>query len=112
VRGGVIYTPDQNASILDGITRSSVMEIAKNLGHPVQERHLTRSELYLADEVFCCGTAAEVVPIREIDDHTIGTGEPGPVTRGVQAVYEDAITGRADRYREWLDVVQVPSRAG
>jgi branched-chain amino acid aminotransferase len=112
VRDGTIYTPDQNASILDGITRSSVMEIAKNLGHPIQERHLTRSELYLADEVFCCGTAAEVVPIREIDDHAIGTGEPGPVTRGVQAVYEDAITGRADRYREWLDVVQVPSRAG
>jgi branched-chain amino acid aminotransferase len=112
VRDGTIYTPGQSASILDGITRASVMEIAKNLGHPIEERHLARAELYLADEVFCCGTAAEVVPIREIDDHTIGTGEPGPVTRGVQAVYEDAITGRADRYREWLDVVQVPSRAG
>jgi branched-chain amino acid aminotransferase len=112
VREGVIYTPGQTASILDGITRASVITIAQNLGHQVEERHLTRSELYLADEVFCCGTAAEVVPIREIDDHKIGSGEPGPVTRGVQAVYEDAITGRADRYREWLDVVQVPSRAG
>jgi branched-chain amino acid aminotransferase len=112
VRDGTIYTPGQTASILDGITRSSVMQIAKNLGHPIEERHLARAELYLADEVFCCGTAAEIVPIREIDDHPIGSGEPGPVTRGVQAVYEDAITGRADRYREWLDVVQVPSRAG
>jgi len=112
VSDGVIYTPGQTSSILDGITRKSVMEIAGNVGHEIQERHLARAELYLADEVFCCGTAAEIVPIREIDDHTIGTGEPGPVTRGVQAVYEDAITGRADRYREWLDVVQVPSRAG
>jgi branched-chain amino acid aminotransferase len=112
VMDGVIYTPGQTASILDGITRDSVIKIAKNLGHTVVERHLARAELYMADEVFCCGTAAEIVPIREIDDHRIGTGEPGPVTRGVQAVYEDAITGRADRYREWLDVVQVPSRAG
>src|SRR5215208_2554371 len=112
VSDGVIYTPGQTSSILDGITRKSVMDIAGNLGHEIVERHLARAELYLADEVFCCGTAAEIVPIREIDDHTIGTGEPGPVTRGVQAVYEDAITGRADRYREWLDVVQVPSRAG
>jgi len=112
VSDGVIHTPGQTASILDGITRKSVMDIAGNLGHEIVERHLARAELYMADEVFCCGTAAEIVPIREIDDHTIGTGEPGPVTRAVQAVYEDAITGRADLYREWLDVVQVPSRAG
>jgi branched-chain amino acid aminotransferase len=112
VSDGVISTPGQTASILDGITRKSVIDIAANLGHTLVERNLARAELYLADEVFCCGTAAEVVPIREIDDHKIGTGEPGPVTRGIQAVYEDAITGRADRYREWLDVVQVPSRAG
>jgi branched-chain amino acid aminotransferase len=109
---GVVHTPGQTASILDGITRKSVMQIATDLGHQIEERHLARAELYMADEVFCCGTAAEVVPIREIDDHKIGSGEPGPVTREIQAVYEAAITGRDERYREWLDVVQVPSRAG
>jgi len=109
---GVITTPPQTASILDGITRKSVLQIASDLGHGVVERDLARAELYLADEVFCSGTAAEIVPIREIDDHAIGTGEPGPVTRGVQATFDEAISGRAERYREWLDVVQVPSRAG
>ncbi len=109
---GVIITPPQTASILDGITRKSVLQIASDLGHDVVERDLARAELYLADEVFCSGTAAEIVPIREIDDHAIGTGEPGPVTRGIQAAFEDAISGRAERYREWLDVVQVPSRTG
>ena len=109
---GVIATPPQTASILDGITRKSVMRIASDLGHSVVERDLARAELYLADEVFCSGTAAEIVPIREIDDHPIGTGEPGHVTRRIQAAYEDAITGREERYREWLDVVKVPSRTG
>ena len=112
VSDGVITTPPQTASILDGITRKSVLQIASDLGHGVVERDLARAELYLADEVFCSGTAAEIVPIREIDDHAIGTGEPGPVTRGVQATFDEAISGRAERYREWLDVVQVPSRAG
>ena len=112
VSGGVITTPPQTASILDGITRKSVLQIASDLGHDVVERDLARAELYLADEVFCSGTAAEIVPIREIDDHAIGTGEPGPVTREVQSTFEDAITGRAQRYREWLDVVPVPSRTG
>ncbi len=110
VSDGVITTPPQTASILDGITRKSVVQIASDLGHRVIERDLARAELYLADEVFCSGTAAEIVPIREIDDHAIGTGGPGPVTRRVQAAFEDAITGREERYREWLDVVQVPSR--
>ena len=112
VSDGVITTPPQTASILDGITRKSVLQIASDLGHGVVERDLARAELYLADEVFCSGTAAEIVPIREIDDHAIGAGEPGPVTRGVQATFDEAISGRAERYREWLDVVQVPSRAG
>ncbi len=112
VSDGVITTPPQTASILDGITRKSVLQIASDLGHGVVERDLARAELYLADEVFCSGTAAEIVPIREIDDHAIGTGEPGPVTRGIQATFEEAISGRAERYREWLDLVQVPSRTG
>ncbi|CAN5522167.1 branched-chain amino acid transaminase [soil metagenome] len=112
VSDGVITTPPQTASILDGITRRSVLQIASDLGNGVVERDLARAELYLADEVFCSGTAAEIVPIREIDDHAIGTGEPGPVTRGIQATFEEAICGRSKRYREWLDVVQVPSRTG
>ena len=70
------------------------------------ERDVARAELYLADEVFMSGTAAEVVPVREIDDHAIGTGEPGEVTRVLQKAFDDAIHGRTERYREWLDVVR------
>ncbi len=111
VRDGTIFTPPQTASILDGINRRSAMQIARDLGHEVVERDIGRAELYLADEVFVTGTAAELVAVREIDDHPIGGGEPGPVTREVQAVFEDALCGRAERYRDWLDVVKVPSRA-
>ena len=110
VRDGVVHTPPQTASILDGISRRSVIEIARDEGLEVVERDLARAELYLADEVFLSGTAAELVPVREIDDHAIGEGIPGPVTRRVQAVFEDALYGRAERYRAWLDVVPVPSK--
>ncbi len=105
VQDGVIATPPPTASILDGISRRSVMQIAADLGFTVVERDIARAELYLADEVFMCGTAAELVPVREIDDHAIGTGRPGEVTLAVQATFEDALYGRADRYREWLDPV-------
>ena len=74
------------------------------------DRDIDRGELYLADEVFLTGTAAELVPVREIDDHTVGGGEPGPVTRELQRAFDDALHGRAERYRDWLDVVQVPSK--
>jgi len=110
VRDGVVLTPPQSAGILDGICRKSVLTIARDLGYEVVERDLARAELYLADEVFLSGTAAEMVPVREIDDHTIGGGERGPVTAAIQAVFVDALHGRAERYREWLDIVQVPSR--
>ena len=109
VRDGVIVTPPHTASILDGITRKSVMEIARDLGHEVVERDIARAELVLADEVFLTGTAAELVPVREIDDHPLGP--PGEVTRRVQSEFEDALAGRSERYARWLDVVQVPSRA-
>jgi branched-chain amino acid aminotransferase len=109
VKDGVIHTPPQAASILDGINRKSVMEIARDLGYTVVERDIARAELALADEVFLTGTAAELTPMRSIDD--IEIGPPGEVTRAVQKVFEDALHGRAERYREWLDVVQVPSRA-
>jgi len=110
VREGKILTPPQTAGILDGISRKSILTIAGDLGYEVIERDLARAELYLADEVFFSGTAAEMVPVCEIDDHRIGDGVAGPVTRAVQNVYVDALHGRDERYREWLDVVKVPSR--
>ncbi len=102
---GRIITPPPAASILDGITRKSALQIARDLGVEVIERDIARAELYLADEVFMTGTAAELVPVREIDDHIVGTGEPGEITRAVQTAFEDALHGRDERYREWLDPV-------
>jgi branched-chain amino acid aminotransferase len=110
IRHGKICTPPQTAGILDGISRNSVIQIARDLGHEVDERNLARAELILADEVFLSGTAAELVPVREIDDHAIGDGEPGPVTKEIQQVFDDALHGRDPRYLEWLDVVKVPTR--
>ena len=106
---GRIVTPPPAASILDGITRKSAVQIARDLGIEVIERDIVRAELYLADEVFMTGTAAELVPVREIDDHTIGSGSPGELTRAIQAAFEDALHGRDKRYRDWLD--PVPTRA-
>ncbi len=105
VSDGQIVTPGQSNSILDGITRRSLIQIARDLGYAVVERDVGRAELYLAEEVFMSGTAAEVVPVVEIDDHRIGPGAPGEITRVLQAAFDDAIHGRSERYREWLDVV-------
>src|SRR3954449_9274380 len=105
VSDGVILTPPQTASILDGINRKSVIQIARDLGFEVVERDLARAELYLADELFVSGTAAELTPIREVDDHTVGTGQRGEITVAVQAAFEDVLHGRAERYRGWLDPV-------
>jgi len=110
VRDGVIHTPPQTASILDGINRKSAIQIARDLGFEVVERDIARAELYLADEVYVTGTAAELTPVREIDDHPVGDGTPGEITRAVQAAFEDALHGRTERYREWLDPVEVPAR--
>jgi len=107
VREGVVYTPPQTASILDGISRKSIVQIMRDMGVEVVERPIARAELYLADELFVCGTAAECVPLREVDDHTIGDGTPGELTRAVQTGFEDALHGRTERYREWLDPVPV-----
>jgi branched-chain amino acid aminotransferase len=111
VLNGTIVTPPQTAGILDGISRKSILQIAADLGYEVLERDLARAELYLASEVFLSGTAAELVPVREIDDHAIGGGEPGPITREVQRVFDDALHGRDPRYADWLDVVKVPTKA-
>jgi branched-chain amino acid aminotransferase len=108
VREGQIVTPPHTASILDGISRKSIIQIARDLGYTVVEREIARAELYLAEEVFLSGTAAELVPVREIDDHDLG--EPGEITRVVQAKFEDALHGRAQEYAEWLDLVDQPSK--
>ena len=109
VRDGEIVTPPHVASILDGINRKSVIQIARDLGYTVTERDVARAELYLAEEVFLTGTAAELVPVREVDDHPIG--EPGEITRVIQARFEDALHGRIEEYLEWLDPVEVPAEA-
>ncbi|HWK16784.1 MAG TPA: branched-chain amino acid transaminase [Solirubrobacteraceae bacterium] len=111
VRDGRLLTPPQTASILDGINRRSVLRIGADLGYEVVERDIARAELYLAEEILMSGTAAELVAVREVDDHMIGTGEPGPMTRELQRVFDDALHGRDPRYLEWLDVVKVPSKA-
>jgi branched-chain amino acid aminotransferase len=108
VREGVILTPPHVASILDGVTRKSIIQIAEDLGYKVLERDIGRSELYLADEVFLTGTAAELVPVREIDHAVLG--EPGEITRVIQAKFEDALHGRADEYLEWLDFIEEPAQ--
>jgi branched-chain amino acid aminotransferase len=108
VRDGVICTPPHTASILDGINRKSVIQIARDLGYTVVERDIARSELYICEEVFLTGTAAELVPVREIDEHPLPA--PGEITRVVQAKFEDALHGRAEEYAEWLDPVGEPSK--
>src|SRR5881394_2154200 len=105
VKDGVIYTPDLSTSILPGITRDTVIQIAQDLGHRVVEKSLIRSDLYLGDEAFVCGTAAEVTPLREIDDVTIGVG---PVTLELQSAYLDTVRGRSERWAQWLDYAEQP----
>jgi branched-chain amino acid aminotransferase len=109
VRNGEISTPTLANAILDGISRNSVIQVAGDLGYTVTERNITRAELFIADEVFMTGTAAELVPVRKIDDHDLG--EPGEVTRKLQSKYEDALWGRAPEYRAWLDFVNAEKPA-
>jgi branched-chain amino acid aminotransferase len=109
IRDGVICTPPHSASILDGINRKSVIEIARDLGYTVVERDISRAELALADELFLTGTAAELTPVRSVDD--IELGPPGEVTRAIQGVFDDALHGRSERYRDWLDHVDVATPA-
>jgi branched-chain amino acid aminotransferase len=110
VRDGRISTPHAAASILDGITARSVVQIAADLGFEVEQRHIPRGELYLADEVFLTGTAAEIVPVREVDDHVLGP--PGELTQAIQKRFFDAIKGKREEYLEWLDFVELESETG
>lgn len=110
VRRNVIHTtPD--AEVLEGITRDSLITLARDMGYPVVERPISRDQLYIADEVFVCGTAAEVIGLREIDFRRIGSGKTGPVTRKMQAAFGDAIHGKHPRSPEWLDWVQESTSA-
>jgi len=104
VRDNVIYTPDL-ASCLDGITRDSVLTMARDLGYKVVEKRITRDEMYCADEAFFTGTAAEVTPIRELDDRTIGTGSRGPITEKLQSLFFEVVAGKSEKYRHWLTPV-------
>lgn len=102
VKNGVLQTPPLSSPVLAGITRDSVLRIARDLEIPVREEKFTRDAMYLADELFMTGTAAEVTPVREVDNRKIGKGEPGPVTKRIQETYFRAVRGEEPRYREWL----------
>ncbi|WP_151445487.1 branched-chain amino acid transaminase [Lacisediminimonas profundi] len=104
VKNGKLYTPDL-ASCLDGITRDSVMTMARDMGIEVIEKRITRDELYCADEAFFTGTAAEITPIREVDNRAIGEGSRGPITEKLQSLFFDVVAGRAPQYRHWLTMV-------
>jgi branched-chain amino acid aminotransferase len=104
VLDGELYTPPSVAGSLQGITRDSVMRIAADLGMPVTERQLMRADLYVAEEIFCTGTAAEVTPVREVDHRVIG--DPGPITVAIQQKYFQIIKGEDEKYFDWLDFVR------
>ena len=108
VKEGRVWTPPLSTSILPGITRDTVIQIAQDLGYVVEEANLIRSDLYLADEVFMTGTAAEVTPVRSVDDHELGVGR---VTLELQREYLDTVRGAKDRWGQWLDYVDVTQGA-
>ncbi len=103
VKDGVVTTPPVTAGILEGITRDSVMTLLRDEGVEVREADSTRSDLYYADEIFFTGTAAEVTPVREVDDRPVGDGRPGPITRRTQDLFHRAVTGRLESYHHWLE---------
>ena len=105
VKNGELHTPDLSGGALDGITRRTIIEFAKDLGIKVIERRITRDEFYLADEVFMTGTAAEVTPIREYDDRVIGNGGRGELSEQLQTLYFDVVQGRSDKYQHWLSYI-------
>jgi len=105
IKGGVIYTPDLSAGALNGITRNTILHIAADLGIEVVQKRITRDEMYIADEAFFTGTAAEVTPIRELDRVAIGAGKRGPLTQKIQAAFFDIVNGRNDKYSHWLTLV-------
>ncbi|MGC9162071.1 MAG: branched-chain amino acid transaminase [Thiomonas sp.] len=105
IRDGVLYTPDLSSGALNGITRKTVFAICADLGLTIQEKRITRDEVYIADEAFFTGTAAEVTPIRELDGVTIGAGQRGPITERIQNAFFDIVGGRNPKYSGWLTMV-------
>ena len=105
IKGGVVYTPDLSAGALNGITRKTVSAICQDLGLKLVEKRITRDEVYICDEAFFTGTAAEVTPIRELDRIQIGAGERGPITNRIQTAFFDIVNGRNPKYAEWLSKV-------
>jgi branched-chain amino acid aminotransferase len=104
IRNGKLYTPDLT-SALEGITRDTILQLAAEIGLSVIEKRITRDEVYSADEAFFTGTAAEVTPIRELDRRSIGTGTAGPITKQLQKMYFDAVTGKSAKHADWLTLV-------
>ncbi|MFN4004299.1 MAG: branched-chain amino acid transaminase [Hylemonella sp.] len=105
IKNGVIYTPDLSAGALNGITRNTVFHIARDLGLDIVQKRITRDEIYIADEAFFTGTAAEVTPIRELDRIEIGAGSRGPITEKIQSAFFDIVNGRNAKYAHWLSKV-------
>jgi len=101
VKNGNIYEPELTSALM-GITRQSVISLAQEMGYSVEARRITRDDLYIADEAFFTGTAAEVTPIREVDGRTVGSGKIGPITEKIQKAYFDVVNGKNDKYRDWL----------
>jgi branched-chain amino acid aminotransferase len=112
VRDKVLYTSPISAGILHGVTRDSVTQLARDLGHEVREQNIPREMLYLADEAFFCGTAAEITPIRSVDRVPVGSGEPGPITRAIQSAYLGVARGRLADKHGWLTPVPVAAAVG
>ncbi|WP_236706312.1 aminotransferase class IV, partial [Frankia sp. ACN1ag] len=106
VSGRQVITPLLTDGPLGGITRASIMQIAADQGYEVIEQHVVRTDLYLADEAFFTGTAAEIVPIVSVDDRQVGAGKPGPVTRELLEIFHQATRGELDRYRSWNELVR------
>jgi len=102
IKGGVVYTPDLSAGALNGITRNTVFAICQDLGLKLVEKRITRDEVYICDEAFFTGTAAEVTPIRELDRIELGAGSRGPITEKIQSAFFDIVNGRNPKYAEWL----------
>ena len=105
IRDGVIYTPELT-SALDGITRDTIFKLAADFGYSIKEKRITRDEVYIADEAFFTGTAAEVTPIRELDNRIIGEGKRGPITEKLQTAYFDLVNGKNSKYSEWLTPIR------
>jgi branched-chain amino acid aminotransferase len=104
-KGRILTPPSSSVGALEGITSDSVHTIARDLGYEVADAHLRRTDLYLADEVWLTGTAAEIVPVTSVDDRVVGTGKPGSITKAIQEVFFQAVRGQIDRYKDWVEHV-------